>query len=274
MLDTRDEKCHAIIHGAATAAGIAGAGLAQLPLADTIPITAIQVGMIISLGKIFDVSLDESAAKALLGGFATSAAGRQVASFLVGWIPGIGNVFKAGTAGALTEAIGWAAVVHFENLENERENHFKHGVSAAEKEIKEKMKKIINTFKENDYFLMSVFLTLYNLTNNIQSNLTILQELFISPEMLERLKKEFNNITEENAFIELKKYLVKLNKEALSKIKELTEEPEKLNIKINKDMKKNIINVIDTIEKLDIIVSWEDSKREEKILTLLGIISL
>ena len=42
MLEDRREKCHVIIHGAAVTTGGIGAGLAQIPLADSIPITAAQ----------------------------------------------------------------------------------------------------------------------------------------------------------------------------------------------------------------------------------------
>ena len=51
-------KCHAIIHGASGGAGAAGA--IPLPLADTIPITGAQIGMIVSLGKVFDIEVSHS----------------------------------------------------------------------------------------------------------------------------------------------------------------------------------------------------------------------
>ena len=84
MLEDRRDKCHAIIHGAAvTTAGI-GAGLAQIPLADSIPITAAQVGMVIAIAQVYDIDLAEGTAKALLGGFSASVVGRNVAGVLIG----------------------------------------------------------------------------------------------------------------------------------------------------------------------------------------------
>ena len=72
MLEDRREKCHVIIHGAAVTTGGIGAGLAQIPLADSIPITAAQVAMIVAIAKVYDIDLAEGAAKGLLGGFSAS----------------------------------------------------------------------------------------------------------------------------------------------------------------------------------------------------------
>lgn len=66
MPDELKSKCAAVIHTATTAA--AAAGVIPIPMADTIPITAAQVTMIIGLGRVFDISLSETAAKSILGG--------------------------------------------------------------------------------------------------------------------------------------------------------------------------------------------------------------
>ena len=72
------QKCNKIIASAAAAAGLAGA--APIPLADTIPITAAQVGMVIALGKVFDLTISESAAKSAsaTAGAITTALGKIV----------------------------------------------------------------------------------------------------------------------------------------------------------------------------------------------------
>ncbi len=49
-------KCNVIIHGASVACGAVGAGLAQLPCADAVPITTAQVGMIVALGQVFGLN--------------------------------------------------------------------------------------------------------------------------------------------------------------------------------------------------------------------------
>ena len=69
--------------------------------------------MTISLGKVFDIDLSESAAKAALGSVAASTIGRTVSQVLLGWIPGIGNAINATTAAGLTEAMGWALADDF-----------------------------------------------------------------------------------------------------------------------------------------------------------------
>ena len=111
-------KCNAIIHTASLAAAGVGAGLAQLPGSDNAIITPIQLTMTISLGKVFDLTLGESAAKAALASAAAGAVGRTASQVLIGWIPGVGNVINATTAAGLTEAIGWILAKEFEKEAN------------------------------------------------------------------------------------------------------------------------------------------------------------
>lgn len=101
-----DEKCHAIIHSAAVAAAGVGAGLAQLPGSDSVPLSAIQISMVIALGNVFGISLDESSAKATMGTGLTTLIGRGTSQILVGWIPGFGNLINSSTAASITEALG------------------------------------------------------------------------------------------------------------------------------------------------------------------------
>ena len=113
MTDDEKTKCHAIIHTATVAAGGVGTGLAQLPGSDTIPITAIQVGLVISLGAVFGMEITKSVATSIVGGFLSAASGRFISQILVGWIPGIGNIINAGTAVAITETLGWKVANDF-----------------------------------------------------------------------------------------------------------------------------------------------------------------
>lgn len=113
MTSNQKENCHAIIHTAALSCAGVGAGMAQLPGSDSAVIVPIQIGMIVALGKVFDVHLTDSAAKAVALGMAGTYVGRTVSQFLVGWIPGVGNAINASTAAALTEAMGWAVADRF-----------------------------------------------------------------------------------------------------------------------------------------------------------------
>lgn len=106
-------KCHAIIHGASAAAGAVGAGLAQIPASDNLILTPIQIGMIVSLGKVFGREISESAAKSLLSTSIASTIGIGVTRALISWIPGVGNVINASTAATLTETIGWINAKQF-----------------------------------------------------------------------------------------------------------------------------------------------------------------
>ena len=110
-----EKKCHFAIHSATTAAAAAGA--IPIPISDAIPISAAQIGMIIKLGKTFDVSLSESAAKSVAGIALAQGAGRTIAANLIKAIPGpgrvVGSIVGAVTAATLTEALGWVVADDF-----------------------------------------------------------------------------------------------------------------------------------------------------------------
>lgn len=116
MTDGQNAKVHAIIHTASAAAASVGAGLAQVPLSDSIVITPIQVTMVIMLGRVFGIELSEGAAKGAVAAAAASNVGRMVSQVLVGWIPVVGNAINASTAAAVTEAIGWMVANDFKKI--------------------------------------------------------------------------------------------------------------------------------------------------------------
>lgn len=113
MNDSQETKCHGIIHSAATACAAVGGSMAQLPGSDSAFIVPIQIAMIISIGAVFGIELDESSAKATLASATATMIGRSLSQFLVGWIPGWGNALNATTAFTVTEAIGWAVANDF-----------------------------------------------------------------------------------------------------------------------------------------------------------------
>ena len=94
-----ESKCKIAIHTATTAAATAGA--LPIPIADTIPITAAQVTMIVALGKIFDMSISESAAKSIAAITLAQSTGRAAFSGILKAIPGAGSVI-GGMVGAAT----------------------------------------------------------------------------------------------------------------------------------------------------------------------------
>lgn len=106
--------CNTIIHAASVAAGAVGGGLAQIPTSDNLIITPIQLTMTVSLGKVFGINLDQSAAKAAIASATAAVVGRTAAQVIVGWIPGMGNVINAATAVTITEAVGWILAKEFE----------------------------------------------------------------------------------------------------------------------------------------------------------------
>lgn len=113
MQPEHKKACQRIIHSASTAAGTVGAGLAQLPCADSTVIIPIQTAMTIALGRVFDRDIPKSAATATAATALSTTVGRGASQVLVGWIPIMGNVINASTAAAVTEAAGWLIAQEF-----------------------------------------------------------------------------------------------------------------------------------------------------------------
>ncbi len=110
---TKLQKVHGIIHTTAAACAGIGAGFAQVPGADTVPIMTAQGGMIALIAEAHGVSITKAAATDLILTFSASVGGRAASQALLGWVPGYGNALNATTAAAITEAIGWAAHAYF-----------------------------------------------------------------------------------------------------------------------------------------------------------------
>jgi uncharacterized protein (DUF697 family) len=115
MTDKQRAQCHSIIHIASVAAAGVGVGLAQLPCSDSIAIIPIQITMVISLGSVFGIRLNNSTAEATLATATATMVGRGISQILIGWIPVIGNVVNAATAAGISETLGWAIAADFAN---------------------------------------------------------------------------------------------------------------------------------------------------------------
>lgn len=144
-------KCNGIIHGASVACGGVGTGLAQIPASDNAVIVPIQIGMIVSLGTVFELNITEAGAKSIIASAGATIAGRTVSQFLVGWIPGIGNAINTATAAGITEVIGWIAVKNFydrwiEDRNKGRYEGMKDGYTEASGEYERKLRKQAEEF--------------------------------------------------------------------------------------------------------------------------------
>ncbi len=113
MTNTEIGLCNGIIHAASAAAAAVGGGLAQIPMSDNLVITPIQLAMAVSLGEVFGIRLDRSAAEAAVASATAAAIGRTLSQVLAGWIPGVGNIINAVTAAGLTETVGWIMANEF-----------------------------------------------------------------------------------------------------------------------------------------------------------------
>ena len=113
MNKVKEDNCARIIHVAAASAAAVGGGMAQTPGGDSAAIMPIQATMIVAIAREFGRCMTVETATSMIAPLAATYVGRGISQFLIGWIPGIGNVINATTAAAITEAIGWGAVELF-----------------------------------------------------------------------------------------------------------------------------------------------------------------
>lgn len=151
-------RCAKAIHIASVAAG--SAALIPIPLADRIPITAAQVGMIISLGKVFDITISNSVANAVIGCGLAQNIGQTLSDSIIKAIPGVNfvaPVICTMTASGLTEAMGWIVADDFyrmsigeepENIIKEA-NKIKNLFDKTSKKKKNNIKTKKKTIKKN-----------------------------------------------------------------------------------------------------------------------------
>ena len=192
--------CHGIIHAAAAGAGAAGAGLAQFAGSDNAVIVPIQITMITSIGsQVFGLDITEAAAKSIIASASATIAGRATSQFLVGWIPGIGNVINTATAAGITELIGWIAVDNFyyRYLEDQKKGKLagmKAGYEQASAEYEKKLKKQAEEFlkqKDNVEIMVKEY---ESLLDEYEKHIQKLEAENVSLQRIAELKGELEDL--------------------------------------------------------------------------------
>lgn len=103
--EIREKQAVAIIKKySATAFGIVLAN--PIPIADAVPLSALQILMIIHLGRLYNVKITKGVAAALASAIGTSLAGRAAFQLLISAIPGLKNLAGPPLAASLTYTIG------------------------------------------------------------------------------------------------------------------------------------------------------------------------
>lgn len=108
MTNKQKKEIATTIHASA-AAGAAVSGLsAQIPLADNVALSGIEISMVMKIGKVLGQEISRSTAWSLVLSHLGTMGGRAVAKCIFGLIPGFGNVTNAITSSTVIEAMGWA----------------------------------------------------------------------------------------------------------------------------------------------------------------------
>ena len=101
------------IVGAGVSAGIIGAS--PIPGSDVVPLTTLQVGLIIKLSKLYDKPLSKKAARDMIVITATQTVGHTIYRQALKFIPGAGSVIGGTVATAMTVALGYGVKYAYEN---------------------------------------------------------------------------------------------------------------------------------------------------------------
>lgn len=121
----------------------AGLGAAPMPGADIIPITSLQVGLVMSIGYVGGHGMNKKTARDFLAAAGLNAGAgfalREIARGLVQFVPGWGQYVSGSVAFAATFAIGEVATSYFiggntEDLESQFEEAYEKGKSKASEE--------------------------------------------------------------------------------------------------------------------------------------------
>lgn len=119
-VEERKERASKIIHGAASASaamsGVAGA-VPIIGALDSVPLTAITVGMIAAIATLFDKVIQKEEATRILQELAGSTLGIGSAKVILGLVPGLGTFANSAISHAYIETIGWRVFVYFEKKE-------------------------------------------------------------------------------------------------------------------------------------------------------------
>ena len=99
----------------AAAASAGAVGVTPIPGADIVPITAIQVGLLLKLSHLYDKPISKDNAKKMVLTTVTGNVGRATYRQLVKLVPGYGAVVAGGVASGITLALGEAIKYAYEN---------------------------------------------------------------------------------------------------------------------------------------------------------------
>ena len=193
------DKCTGIIHAASVACGGVGTGLAQIPASDNAVIVPIQIGMIVGLGAVFELNITESVAKSIIASAGATVAGRTVSQFLVGWIPGIGNVINTATAAGITETIGWIAVKNFyerwiQDKNKGRLEGMKDGYSEASGEYERKLRKQAEEFLNQKKDIEKDYKEYEKLLDAYEKRIKELEAKCAESELIREMKDTYQNL--------------------------------------------------------------------------------
>lgn len=109
----KSSVAHKWIVAASASAG--AVGVTPIPGADIVPITAIQVGLLLKLSHLYDKPMSRDSAKKMVLTTITGNVGRAAYRQLVKLIPGYGNLVGGGVASSITFALGQAIKYAYEN---------------------------------------------------------------------------------------------------------------------------------------------------------------
>lgn len=122
----------------AAGASATAVGASPVPGSDFIPLTGIQVGLMLKLANLYDKPLSKDNAKELIIATVVGNIGKTIFRQITKIIPGAGSVVGASIAGSTTIALGYALKYMYENNIDINAEHLKNAYDIFLKTSKEK----------------------------------------------------------------------------------------------------------------------------------------
>jgi GTP-binding protein Era len=113
ILKGKDAAVDKLIWGASVSASLIG--LIPGPISDIIPLTVLQIGLILRISHIYGYDISKEKTKALITATLAGQVGRTIFRQIIKLIPGFGSAVGATMAGTLTFAIGMTMKKYFKS---------------------------------------------------------------------------------------------------------------------------------------------------------------
>lgn len=156
-MDRKKKMTGMMIHGFAAAHAVTATLLAQTLVGDEAVLTALTIAMIVAVAKLNGADWDTDIGLTFSGCFMGGYIGMRGVTFLIKWVPGIGNVMNAAATFTTTEVLGWVTYLfvkkgksNLQDLTEDEKKKLWNEARAVQRKEKKESKRLYNTMTDAD----------------------------------------------------------------------------------------------------------------------------